>query len=117
MAALNPKDLLRQSFPWSVTLGLLAILIIGQYYWQTLPIGCLHHTDEYLTLDRSNAFLIKKDWLTVYSLNQPTFKKPPLQYWLTALSMKNSVNTIIGLRLPSYLFGLMLLMVTGFLAY
>jgi 4-amino-4-deoxy-L-arabinose transferase-like glycosyltransferase len=71
---------------------------------------------RYPPLDRSNGFLLKHEWLTVYSENKPDFKKPPLQYWVTAFSLKNFSDTTFATRLPSFLFGIGLLVATGFLA-
>ena len=82
-----------------------------------LGVGTIHQYDEYHTLDRSNAFLITNDWFTVYEQNTPTFRKPPLQYWLTAVALKNSQDLEFALRLVSYLFGIGLLISTGILAY
>lgn len=100
-----------------VILTTLIIFIFGFYYWNMLPLGSIHRYDEYHTLDRSNGFMIKGDWLTVYSNNEPYFKKPPLQYWLTALAITGSGDLEFALRIWSYLFGLGLLIATGLLAY
>ena len=95
----------------------LIVFIFGYYYWDMLPMGSIHRYDEYHTLDRSNGFLIKGDWFTVYSNNEPYFKKPPLQYWLTAMTITMSDDLEFALRIWSYIFGLGLLIATGLLAY
>ena len=51
---------------------------MGEYYYPMLPKGELQQFDEYYTLERSHAFLVKNDWLSVYSNYSPNFKKPPL---------------------------------------
>ena len=99
--------------PWLLTLALIAAFAVQQ--WQVLPQGAIQHTDEYLTLDRSNSFLLHDDYLTVYSENRPTFKKPPLQYWATAWLMQHTDDLEVALRLPSYLSAIALLVVTGIL--
>ncbi|MGD8396556.1 MAG: glycosyltransferase family 39 protein [Candidatus Eiseniibacteriota bacterium] len=49
--------------------------------------GSLSHTDEYRTAERSREFLVTGDWTTVHDNFAPRFNKPPLQYWLTALTI------------------------------
>ena len=100
--------------PWLLTLALITAFAVQQ--WQVLPQGAIQHTDEYLTLDRSNSFLLHDDYFTVYSENRPTFKKPPLQYWATAWLMQHTDDLEVALRLPSYLSATALLVVTGILA-
>ena len=73
--------------PASITIFIVSLLSL--YYWDMLGVGTIRQHDEYHTLDRSNAFLLTNDWFTVYQQNTPTFKKPPLQYWLTAVALKN----------------------------
>jgi hypothetical protein len=107
----------RESFFLPLAIAFIITFALGLYYWDMLPVGTIHWWDEYSTLDRSNSFLVKNDWLTVYALNSPDFKKPPLQYWLTALAMKNSSDLEFALRITSYIFGIGLLICTGFLAY
>jgi len=98
-------------------LSLVLIAAVAVHYWQLLPDGTIRHGDEYLTLDRSNSFLVRDDWLTVLSENRPTFKKPPLQYWMSAWLMQQGHDLEFALRLPSYLFGIALLASVGALAY
>lgn len=105
----------RLFFP--ILLTVLIVLFFGFYYQSVLPVGELQLYDEYLTLDRSNAFLVKGDWLSVYSNYEPNFKKPPLQYWLTALALANFGDLEFALRIWPFLFGLGLLAAVGFLAY
>ena len=107
---LSRKPLL---LPWLLALALIAAFAVQQ--WHVLPQGSIQHTDEFLTLDRSHSFLIRDDYLTVYSENQPTFKKPPLQYWATAWLMQHTDDLEVALRMPSYLCAIALLVVTGIL--
>ena len=53
----------------------------------------------------------------MYSENRPTFKKPPLQYWVTAWLLDSGGDIEVALRLPSYLFGIGLIAATGMLAW
>ena len=101
----------------SLFLSIVIIFICFAYYMAMLGEGPLQGWDEYRTLDRSNGFSISNDWLTVYSENEPTFKKPPLQYWLTATLLNSISNDTLAARLPSFGFGLLLAISTGVLAY
>ncbi|MEC9342832.1 MAG: hypothetical protein VYD64_03190 [Pseudomonadota bacterium] len=94
----------------------LLLLAVALYYFQVLPVGGLSHGDEYLTLERSHSFVVRDDPLTVYSENRPTFKKPPLQYWIGAWLIGATGDLVFALRTPSYLFALALLAATGALA-
>jgi len=51
-----------------------------------IPKGTLTHTDELLTAERSREMLSMGPWVVHYNF-QPSFEKPPLQYWLTTLTL------------------------------
>lgn len=104
----------RMPGPLVATVALVALL--AAWYAFFLPVGALQHGDEFLTLDRAASFLRHDDWLTVFSNNAPTFKKPPLQYWAIAGLMALGLDLELALRLPSFLFGLGLLGATAWLA-
>ena len=93
------------------------VCAIGTYYTRFLSVSELTHGDEYYTLDRATAFERHKDYLTVYSLNRPAFQKPPLQYWISGWLLKQGIDREIALRLPSFVAGILLLIVTGVSAY
>ncbi len=73
--------------------------------------------DEYLSLDRSNGFLIKGDFLTVYMGNMPNFHKPPLQYWINAIQIHSGVEPFFATRLTSFVFAILLLLNVVFLVW
>lgn len=95
----------------AVLLGLFAL-----WYTPLLGTGFITHTDEFATLDRSSSMITTGDWGTVHSRNLPSFKKPPLQYWMSAALMEAGVGLPTALRLPSLLFALAGLWAAGFLA-
>lgn len=103
------------AMPLAATAIIIAALAV--YYFWMLPGGYLHHIDEFWTLDRSHSFTIRNDWLSVYTENKLAFKKPPLQYWLTAWLMDSGVGINMATRLPSFVFGICVLGATGLLAY
>lgn len=92
-------------------------IAIWFFYLPNLSIGSLVHYDEYYTLDRSTGFAKNNDWFTVYSEGAPTFKKPPLQYWMSAGLLAIGVGEIVALRLTSYFFALLTLAAVAALAH
>lgn len=107
----------RHRFFLPLVVSAVLILTMAIFYGTMLPVGSIHHTDEYRTLDRAHGFAVHHDYLTVYSGNRPTFAKPPLQYWMTAALLARGSDMELALRLPSFLFGLGILLVTGWLAW
>lgn len=96
-----------------------AILLLGVLVWisQDIATGQFIRYDGYLTLDRSGGFEKFDDWLGVYSTNAPSARKPPLQYWFTALNLAAGMPELLALRLPSLVFFLGLLGATATLSY
>jgi 4-amino-4-deoxy-L-arabinose transferase-like glycosyltransferase len=98
---------------------IVALLFIAAVWIGHLPllsVGGISQYDEFYTLDRSVSFARMDDWFTVYSGNEPSFRKPPLQYWMTAGLLQAGVSETVALRLPSMLFALGMLAVTAWLA-
>jgi 4-amino-4-deoxy-L-arabinose transferase-like glycosyltransferase len=104
-------------FRAAVLIAALIATSIWLYYAAQIGIGDLSRPDEFSTLDRSAGFSLHHDWLTVYSKGEPSFRKPPLQYWMSALLLKTGIDPLIALRLPSIFFALATLAATGLLAY
>ncbi len=93
----------------SLVPSLLTVLIISIIWLSNLtdaPIGGFNFGDEFHTLDRSTAFASHGEWHTIYSLNEPSFRKPPLQYWMSALFLEAGIEQLVALRLPSLIFAL-----------
>ncbi len=89
----------------AATLLALVIIVLAAFHFSSgLRSGAYLHSDEYLTLERSANFLKFDDWFTVYSNNQKNFKKPPLQYWLTAALLERGVDDFLALRVWSFVF-------------
>ena len=117
MAQVNGTRKQKLTANWaSVLISIFIVFVCLIYYWNVLSVGSLQGSDEYRTLDRSNGFTVWNDWLTVYSENSPTFRKPPLQYWLTALSLNHFSDITFAARLASFVFGFGLAVATGILA-
>lgn len=95
------------------------VLLIAVVWLACLPllsVGGISHFDEFYTLDRAISFGRMGDWFTVFSGNEPSFRKPPLQYWMSAGLLDAGVGETVALRLPSMLFALGTLAATAWLA-
>ncbi len=100
--------------PYIVTGIVIAIL----WCWYMIGLGQdgLSKIDEFFTYDRSLGFARNGDWFTVFSQNEPSLKKPPLQYWMTAAMIEMGLSHMTALHLPSMLFALGTLIATAWLA-
>lgn len=94
----------------------LVIMLLWCWYMIGLGEGGLSKIDEFFTYDRSLGFARNNDWFTVFSQNAPSLKKPPLQYWMTALMIEGGLPHMLALHLPSMLFALGALVATALLA-
>jgi 4-amino-4-deoxy-L-arabinose transferase-like glycosyltransferase len=99
-----------------VFVTLIIIAAVWALHLQLLRVGGISHYDEFYTFDRSVSFARMGDWFTVFSGNEPSFRKPPLQYWMTAGLLAAGVGETVALRLPSMLFALGMLGATAWLA-
>jgi 4-amino-4-deoxy-L-arabinose transferase-like glycosyltransferase len=108
MDLLAPHDprlgLVVRSLPVVATSLLIAALWLA--HMPALPVGGLSGYDEFYTFDRSSAFLRMGDWFSVFSGNEPNFRKPPLQYWISAGLLEMGLTEVLALRLPSMIFAL-----------
>lgn len=98
---------------------LLSLIVLLGFLAVTLPsmgAGTFKIRDEYTTLDRANAVHVRGDYLAVYSENIPSFRKPPLHYWMSAAFLDLGLAPNLSARLPSFLFGLGTVVLTGWLA-
>jgi 4-amino-4-deoxy-L-arabinose transferase-like glycosyltransferase len=77
--------------------GLVCIIMLG---WLCFEIqkGTLVATDELLTAERTREMLSTGPWLVHFNFS-PSFEKPPLQYWLTALTLPRFENPSLAVRI------------------
>jgi len=105
---------IRHNFGWGWTLLVIALYCL--YAGLTLPDQCLHHWDEFLTIERTERMGSSGDWTQVKNNAQLVMQKPPLHYSLGALVLKTGVSVEIGLRLWSLFFTAGTLLVSALLA-
>jgi 4-amino-4-deoxy-L-arabinose transferase-like glycosyltransferase len=63
-----------------------------------IPSGILTNTDELLTAERSREMLLTTPWVVHFNF-QKSFAKPPLQYWLTTLTLPRFGNRTLAVRI------------------
>jgi len=100
----------RRLLPFIVFLAALAILGIGlesARVAETIsdPIARFRSQDESLFANSAITMVLRGDWMTPKFLGRIYLYKPPLQLWLSAISMKLFGITLLGLRLPILLAG------------
>ena len=95
-----------------------AVLIawVCEFHASMIGLGDISRYDEFYTVDRTTGFARMGDWLNVYSSNEVSFAKPPLQYWFSALLLENGADLTQALREPSAVFALLCLIATGLFA-
>ncbi len=64
------------------------------------PVGGFRSQDESLFANSAITMVLRGDWLTPRFLSRIYLFKPPLQFWLSAISMKVLGISLITLRLP-----------------
>ena len=106
-----------RDFRLPLIVTLLFITWVVMFHASMLPLGDISHNDESLTLDRTTSFILKEDWLNVYTHNEVNFNKPPLQYWMSALLLERGVDITQALRIPSFVFGVLCLFATALFSY
>jgi 4-amino-4-deoxy-L-arabinose transferase-like glycosyltransferase len=94
------------------------VLILGISIWLSfkIPQRVLTYPDELLTAERSREMLLLGRG-TVHLNFQPSFSKPPLQYWLTTLSLPLIRNSSAAVRIWPLLYGIFTSLAVGCLAF
>src|SRR6266404_647381 len=78
------------------TAGLVCVIMLGWLCFE-IPKGTLVATDELLTAERTREMLSTGPWLVQFNF-KPSFEKPPLQYWLTTLTLPRFENPSLAVR-------------------
>jgi 4-amino-4-deoxy-L-arabinose transferase-like glycosyltransferase len=88
------------------SLAAAALLIVSVFIWLGFEIqhGRLTNTDELVTAERSREMLLTGQWTVQFNF-QPSFEKPPLQYWLTTLTLPRIGQRETAVRIWPLIFG------------
>jgi len=100
---------------------IIAILIVIltaliAFFYQLGNIGLIDKTEP-MFVEAARQMVITGDWLTPYWNDATRFDKPPLIYWLMAISFKIFGINEMAARLPSALFGLLTVLLVFYLIY
>ena len=101
---------------WPSGIGVLLIVCVVAWLASEISRGALLHIDELRTAERSREMLLKGRG-TVYFNFAHTFAKPPLQYWLTTLSLPRFGNSSAAVRIWPLFYGMLTAFAVGWLAY
>jgi 4-amino-4-deoxy-L-arabinose transferase-like glycosyltransferase len=84
---------------WPLLLGLALVGLVLFFY--QLGAAALMDPDEGRYAEIAREMLVLKDWLIPHLNRLPYLEKPPMVYWLTAISFKVFGFTAAAARLPS----------------
>src|ERR1043165_4738034 len=101
---------------WPVVLAALIILAAAVWLGLKIPKGILTFQDELFAAERAREMVIL-GCNSVYYNFQPSFAKPPLQYWLTTLTLLHFDNPSTAVRIWPLIYGLLTAALVGWLAY
>ncbi len=102
--------------PVALIVAALLIIVVAIWLGLKIPRGILTYQDELFTAERSREMLIMgRD--TVYYNFQHSFAKPPLQYWLTTLTLPRFANATTAVRIWPLSYGLLTAVAVGWLAF
>src|SRR5205085_8028422 len=73
-------------------------------------------TDELLTAERTREMLMTEPWVVHYNFHR-SFEKPPLQYWLTGLTLPRFQNRAVAVRVWPLLYGVLTAAALGWLVF
>ena len=95
-------------------LSVATLIIILFAFWLALqaPIGDISGTDELLTAERAREMLMTEPWVVHFNFER-SFEKPPLQYWLTSLTLPRFQNRALAVRIWPLIYGLLTLVAVG----
>ena len=101
---------------WAITTAGFVCIIILTWLSLEIPKGTLVATDELLTAERSREMLTQGPWLVHFNF-QPSFEKPPLQYWLTTLTLPRFENPSVAVRIWPLIYAALTAIALGWLVW
>lgn|GEM_PF-995477 len=87
----------REKRGWAIATAGLVLAVVLSWLSLEIPKGTLVATDELLTAERTREMLSTGPWLVHFNFH-PSFEKPPLQYWLTSLTLPRLENPSLAVR-------------------
>jgi 4-amino-4-deoxy-L-arabinose transferase-like glycosyltransferase len=111
----SAPDIQRQRVQ-SVVIATLIIFAFAVWLGLEAPRGILSGTDELLTAERTREMLMTEPWVVHYNFIR-SFEKPPLQYWLTGLTLPRFQNRAMAVRIWPLVYGVLTAIALGWLVY
>ncbi len=105
--------------PWRKTTIVTVLVIASVFGWLAweIPKGILSQSpDELLTAERSREMLLFGRSEVHFNLS-PSFEKPPLQYWLTSLTLPRFKNKTLAIRIWPWFYGVLTAISVAWLAF
>jgi 4-amino-4-deoxy-L-arabinose transferase-like glycosyltransferase len=99
-----------------VAVASLIVLAFAVWLGLEVPRGMVFGTDELLTAERSREMLMTEPWVVHYNFEH-SFEKPPLQYWLTSLTLPRFHNHAVAVRIWPLVYGVLTAAALGWLAF
>lgn len=100
-------------------LAIATLIIAGVFSWLAfeIPKGILSASgDEMLTAERSREMLLLGRSEVHFNFN-PSFEKPPLQYWLTSFMLPRLQNRTLAVRIWPWFYGVLTAIAVAWLAF
>jgi 4-amino-4-deoxy-L-arabinose transferase-like glycosyltransferase len=103
---------------WRRALSVTALIAFLFVAWigSQAPFGIMSGTDELLTAERTREMLMTEPWVVHYNFHR-SFEKPPLQYWLTSLTLPRFENLAVAVRIWPLVYGVLTAAVLGWLVF
>ena len=105
----------RQSARAIAAAGLIIVCSVAWLAFK-IPKGILANTDELLTAERTREMLLTEPWIVHFNF-QRSFEKPPLQYWLTTLTLPRFENRTLAVRVWPLVYGALTAIALGWLVF
>jgi 4-amino-4-deoxy-L-arabinose transferase-like glycosyltransferase len=98
----------------AIATAALVLAIVLIWLGLEIPKGTLVATDELLTAERTREMLSIGPWLVHFNF-QPSFEKPPLQYWMTSLTLPRFENPSLAVRIWPLIYAALTAIALGWL--
>ena len=96
------------------TASVLLVVCLAGYLFFLIQEGSLISKDEFITAERSREMLLLGRG-SVHDNFEVSVVKPPLQYWLTTLTLPHFKTPELAVRIWPLLFGMLTAIATGWL--
>jgi 4-amino-4-deoxy-L-arabinose transferase-like glycosyltransferase len=100
----------QRCYPWLISIGVLGLALVLLFYH--LSDGSLHDWDEAIYAQVAKEMVLADTWMSLTWNGTPFLHKPPLYFWLTALTYKMIGVSEFAARLWPAIFGFGIVVLT-----